>query len=528
MGLGLALALASCAAPPLASPRAQALLGTRVVDLRFGLSWARPIDWALEHPLDGAWVGEAGLWALSVMDQEAPDLEGQMRLVQSLLGGDASSSRLPAEGLEVGLVAPRSAGRDDAYAVIALPEPVVSPEGGPPHRFVIAEGNRGSLVDLVGTLRVERDARAYLLGALEVMEQHSVRRLLVPWPALRRDLAASAPVGAPAKAAHEAVGAAVRALGEFHSFFAPPAEANAFVEGRQLGGYGHELLPAEGPDPEERVVVRVHPGSPAAAAGLSVGTLVGPEAVDEAGTLLLELRSGPRAGEVLRLEPGAYSDTVFPVGWPLPGGACYLELPGITNLGALDRYTDEARALVAEGLSRGATGWVLDLRRNPGGYTMAMLPPLVPLLGLGPYGGAAFPDGRSLVDRIVEGGFELGLLEPPPVPPTLPPGPPVALLTGPMSASAAEELSLAFQGLPRARRFGLPTAGVPTATVATYAWDGGFLNVAAGLMRDRLGRPVEGPLLPDQPASSDYTRLGQPGDPAVDQALAWLGGWSGR
>ena len=72
----------------------------------------------------------------------------------------------------------------------------------------------------------------------------------------------------------EWVAEAVGRLGESHSFFIPPREATAFVQGRQLGGYGHELLPSEEGGPEgSRVVIRVHDNSPSAAAGVRMGGL---------------------------------------------------------------------------------------------------------------------------------------------------------------------------------------------------------------------------------------------------------------
>lgn len=516
--------LTACAGPPVA-PRTQALVGPRVVDLRFGLSWARPWPWGRPQPMGLAWAGPGGgLEFVAMAVQKGSLAEQTSQLQQEVLAMDASVVPVEAGGLAAVLVAPRHPRRQDAYALVALPEPAVAPDGGEALRYVLAAGDRGSLVDLMGSLRYARDARSYLQGALDTLEAQSVRQREVDWPALRRDLMASASPEAPASAAHPLVAQAVGRLGESHSFFIPPREATAFVEGRQLGGYGHELLPNEEGPAGSRVVIRVHQNSPAAAAGLAMGDVVLSEAIARDGTLTLRLLREGQGEREVRLVPGAYAETRWPEGHELPGRVFYLELPGITALGALAEYAQRVRGLLAEGYGRQAVAWVIDLRRNAGGYTDAMLPPLAPLLGDGPYGGAAFPDGRALVDLFVGGQPQHGVLEPPPVPPTQPAGPPVAILTGPLSASAAEEVALAFQGLQRSRRFGAPTAGVPTATMATYAWDGGFLNVAVAKMRDRLGRAVDGPLLPDEAAKSRYASFGQPDDPVVAAALAWLRG----
>lgn len=522
---GLAcLALLQGCSPAPSAPRTQSLVGPRVVDLRFGLSWARPWHWQRPDPLGLAWAGDGGSLEFVAMAVQRPSLAEQAKQLQEeVLAQNASVVPVAAGGLPALLIAPRHPRRQDAYALVELPSPALAPEGGEPVRYALAAGERGSLLDLLGTLRPERGAKGYLQGALDTMEAQSVRRREVPWGEVRRDLAASAGADAPASAAHPLVAAAVGRLGESHSFFIPPREATAFVEGRQLGGYGHELLPNEDGPEGSRVVIRVHANSPSAAAGLRMGDVVLAEARDpQDGTLTLRLRREGEADRTLSILPGAYAETRWPEGRELPGRIFYVELPGITALAALDEYAQRVRMLLAEGMARQAKGWVLDLRRNAGGYTHAMLPPLAPLLGDGPYGGSAFPDGRALVDVLVQGLPQYGLLEPPPLAPTQPPGPPVAVLCGPLSASAAEEVALAFQGLNRSRRFGLPTAGVPTATMATYAWDGGFLNLAVARMRDRLGRAVDGPLPPDELAKSRYARFATEEEPVVAQALAWL------
>lgn len=97
-------------------------------------------------------------------------------------------------------------------------------------------------------------ARAYLSAALDIMERHSVRRKAVDWAELR-DSAFQAAGAARAPAdTYDAIRAALRGLGDRHSFFVDPARHRAQLaeaptsfpgpEGRALpGGLGYLALP---------------------------------------------------------------------------------------------------------------------------------------------------------------------------------------------------------------------------------------------------------------------------------------------
>jgi len=104
------------------------------------------------------------------------------------------------------------------------------------------------------------------------------------------------------------------------------------------------------------------------------------------------------------------------------------------------------------------------------------------------------------------------------------PGPAVAVLTGPQTASSGEFVLLAFRGRPATRSFGEPTAGVPTANQAKRLGDGAELNLTTALGADRTGRTYDQALPPDEAVATDWTRIESPGEdePVLAAALAWL------
>lgn len=53
--------------------------------------------------------------------------------------------------------------------------------------------------------------------------------------------------------------------------------------------------------------------------------------------------------------------------------------------------------------------------------------------------------------------------------------------------------------------------------------DGAMLVVTTSRAADRLGREYDGPIQPDQPVETDWTRVGSDDDPVIRAATGWLG-----
>ena len=376
------------------------------------------------------------------------------------------------------------------------------------------------------------DALGYLDEVLDHLQRHSVRREAVDWAELRREARALAGDARSTAETYPAIELALERLGDSHSFFLAPEQVRLLGEGRARTTGLTVVLP-------EGVVAKVLPDSPAARAGVREGDVIEringapPTGMDRA-----RLRAALRAPTVeLRIaRPGAtrrLAVTLHPAACPLATdprarrlapGIAYLELPEMS--GTADQaaaYAAAAQRRIRE-LDRGDTrGWVVDLRRNGGGNMWPMLAGIGPLAGEGALGSFVYPD------RVERWGYRAGraflgrqamALVDDPYAPGHPP--PVAVLTSRLTASSGEFVLLAFRGRPRARSFGEPTAGKPTANDDVILRDGAGLLLTAALGADRTGRAYDGAVVPDQLVAADWTRLGGPGDPVLHAALGWL------
>jgi len=91
---------------------------------------------------------------------------------------------------------------------------------------------------------------------------------------------------------------------------------------------------------------------------------------------------------------------------------------------------------------------------------------------------------------------------------------PIAVLTDGWTASSAEAVAVAFQGVSGARFYGAPTRGFSTGNVTVLLSDGALLRITSCRFADRTGLVYDGPLTPDVLADDD----------ALDVALSVPGG----
>ncbi|MFZ0322859.1 MAG: S41 family peptidase [Actinomycetes bacterium] len=170
------------------------------------------------------------------------------------------------------------------------------------------------------------------------------------------------------------------------------------------------------------------------------------------------------------------------------------------------RYSRALSSLIAELSDAGAVGWIVDLTDNPGGNMLPMLAGLAPLLGVGVIGGFEYADGSRTDwcldrtgslwlddDQVIVGGVEDHLGHA---------GSPVAVITGPVTASSGEAVAVAFRGRPRTRSFGLPTRGLSTSNEMFELDDGACLAITTARFVDRTGTVYGGVLTPDVKSAS--------------------------
>ena len=221
-------------------------------------------------------------------------------------------------------------------------------------------------------------------------------------------------------------------------------------------------------------------------------------------------------------------------GQPMRSRLAYLYVPTFTGRNPVGR-ADSILTLVRQLDQNAPCGWILDLRNNPGGFWAAMIAGLNPLIGDGRFGGLV--DADSARAFFYSYGATAGVVQDAPRDSAeylrasssyrlRRPGSPVAILQGPLTASAGELIILAFRGpgRPPMRSFGGYTYGVTTVPSGTYLPpDSAFLNITAAVMFDGNRRVYGDSIAPDQRMTVAAGSI-TPGaeDAVVQAAQAWL------
>ena len=212
----------------------------------------------------------------------------------------------------------------------------------------------------------------------------------------------------------------------------------------------------------------------------------------------------------------------------LAGGAGYLALPALSGSERTAvAYVEQGRAAVGAVDAAGVCGWVVDLRGNSGGNVWPMLAVAGRIIGDGPAGAFVTPDGGRSEWTVRSGEPRLdGVPMAPggPAPELAGRGLPVAVLTGPQTASAGEAAAIAFHGRPATRSFGMATRGLPTANVPHPLADGAVIVLTEAREADRTGRVHDGPVLPDEEVAFREQDVRKGDDRPLDAATRWLAG----
>jgi hypothetical protein len=221
-------------------------------------------------------------------------------------------------------------------------------------------------------------------------------------------------------------------------------------------------------------------------------------------------------------------DPTAPRGEMLAGSIAYLMLPGFAGGAHADQvqFAEGLHDVIADLDARAACGWIVDLRNNSGGNLWPMLAGIGPLLGDGEAGASVRPNGERTALWYREGKVGLGdyvqlrvagdpyrLREV---------NPPVAVLTGRSTASAAEIVATAFEARPGSRSFGAATSGATTGTQIFPLSDGAALVLAVAATSDRNGRIYAGRIEPDVAVAEDRRGAELPEQVTVRAASEWL------
>lgn len=382
--------------------------------------------------------------------------------------------------------------------------------------------------------------------ALDFVERYALRRTSVDFPALRAKVLARAATLATVPDSYPLITAVLREIGDRHASFSRPPDASNLLVGRYTG-FG---FTATFPD---RIVIALADGGPAAKAGLRLRDRIdqvnGKAPVGSGGTLYIPRENGreatrvvlqvtrPKVTKRIRITidqgqptlvsaPKASAGAAVAPGRPLADRIGYLDLQGVvTDQAGLDAWTQSVHDAIRTIDTPARCGWVLDLRRNRGGYIYPMLAAVGPLLGEGVVAGKRDVDGvverwiyrngtMSVDDRVqttVAAPYRLSR-----------PDVPVAVLTSELTASAAEAVTIAFSGRPNTRSFGRPTMGLTTFTVMRAMPDNALISVTNAVDIDRAGNGYDGPVRPDEAVEWDWATVATAQDRALVTALSWL------
>lgn len=384
---------------------------------------------------------------------------------------------------------------------------------------------------------------SYVADALAFIERYGYRVPLVDWAAIRARAEQRAQTAVTIPDTHAVLIDAVRALGDKHSTFVRPPEAAIQSQG-QYTGFG---FLASAPS---RIVITVAPGSPAEKGGLrlgdridrvnggppqaSGGVLTVPRATNgefPATVVLRVVRKGVHKPFPLTLTRGSVTLVSIPDSRPppkvvVPPTYGYLDVPGIVGDDAAQKnFASQLQGLIRNLDDGSRCGWIVDLRRNRGGYIYALLAGLAPLLGEGSAGGSRNASGTITTWSYRAGSVFAG--EEKTVSVDSPyvlrrPASPVAVLTSALTASAGEASTIFFRALPYARSFGAPTVGLTSFNVRKTLADGAFLDITTAVDVDRRGTAYEGPIAPDEPVAIDWAQISTGNDASVQAASSWL------
>jgi hypothetical protein len=230
-------------------------------------------------------------------------------------------------------------------------------------------------------------------------------------------------------------------------------------------------------------------------------------------------------------DPDAYKKMPLTTGELLDGEIAYLRMPSVSsgNEQGNTYFADRLHHLIDSLDQYAPQGWIVDLRGNSGGNCWPMLAGIGPVLGEGVCGYFMTPGkavskgwtyrkgksgiGRSAITKVSGKPYKLRK-----------PFPPVAVLTGPRTASSGEIVTVAFRKRPNTRSFGEPTAGLSTANQNYSLRDGAQIFLTVSIYADRAREVYGSKITPDELVSLSI----KPGSDAVlDSAKTWLAGLQG-
>ncbi len=401
--------------------------------------------------------------------------------------------------------------------------------------------------------------QTYLRLALDFIEAQSLRKQFVDWPQIRKTAEANGERVQTIAETYPIISSTLAKLDDKHASFRPPVRATEITQG-VANGYG---FLASWPG---RIVVSMSDGGPAATAGLKLGDRIDliegrapkqarnavaiPQKTKTQDQLRLTVTRKVAGGKSRRLTVTIKKGSFTLVSTPQQDPAIvktvgdrigYIELPGLLGTEEDQRaYATQAHQSIKQTSNTKRCGWVIDVRRNRGGWVYPILAAAGPLyrsdtngLIMGKVDAAGvteqwqYRNGVVVVNRPGAQPPEytvFSVVDPftSDAAATASDPPAVAILTSGLTASAGEALMLAFRGQPDTRSFGEPTLGLTTFDSVGTMPDGAIILVSNAAMTDRSLKAQDGPISPDVAVKPDWNHVGDDADPILAAATRWL------
>ncbi|MCB0851627.1 MAG: peptidase S41 [Bacteroidetes bacterium] len=206
----------------------------------------------------------------------------------------------------------------------------------------------------------------------------------------------------------------------------------------------------------------------------------------------------------------------------------YITMPGLGSGDpkTLTDFADSLQNLIRRLDKEKPKAWIVDLRNNTGGNCWPMLAGIGPVMGEGVSGyfidvegnktswGYKKGSSRSAKSKVTRGTGKPYKLSQKNVP--------VAVLTGPSTASSGEIVTVAFRERPNTRSFGQPTQGLSTGNRQFRLSDGSSLFLTSSVYADRTEHLYGHKIAPDEIIDFSAEEVGGESDPVIEAAIDWL------
>lgn len=297
---------------------------------------------------------------------------------------------------------------------------------------------------------------------------------------------------------NETIKFAIKNLNDNHSSLWSREYAQAITKGNDKD-IGLDFFQTEN---NKYTIFIVFPNSPAEKVGLKVGDIIENNKKNTDSSVTLDIyRPVEERRFQVNIVPDNFDTNLIPEIKTIKDNVLYIELTGATGNYATEKFQNLIHNEINKIDLSKIKSIILDLRRNTGGYTFAMLNAVGPILGNNQFGGRINSKDEKKLWTYKEGQIfynEQPVIKLDTKPYNLPDNNlPVCILVSNMTASAGEAIAVAFKGREKTIFIGEKTNGKSTGNNTFIIYDKSWLNITDSVNIDRNGQEYFDAVLPD-------------------------------